>query len=324
MLRRKYNSATMKSMKAALALIILISSFHVQGAITPTPATFKEKLKALTKKSTRSHSDALIFDLPVTYNKKVSIWISYYQGRGRKWFREWLQRSTRYMPFVQQELQNAGLPLDLAYMVMIESGFSSEATSHADAVGPWQFIETTGQRYGLTKNWWLDERRDLKKSTVAAARYIQDLYREFGSWYLVAASYNMGENGLRRQIIKHGTKDYWALIRAKALPAETQEYVPKILAAMLIAKAPNLYGFRDLERMDKLQYDLVSVPGGTDLDKIADFLGVTRKSLRDLNAEILVGFIPKQIPKHLIRVPKGAAQMVTDYIQQTSQKVAWQ
>ncbi len=299
-----------------LWLSILTFCFQLGAAVPPASQNLKEKLKALTKKSNRSHSDALIFDLPVTYNKKVSVWISYFQGRGRKWFREWLQRSSRYMPFIQRELQNAGLPLDLAYMVMIESGFSSEARSHADAVGPWQFIEATGQRYGLTRNWWLDERRDLKKSTLAAARYIQDLYREFGSWYLVAASYNMGENGLRRQIVKHGTKDYWALIRAKALPSETQEYVPKILAAMLIAKAPNLYGFRDLEKMDPLEYDLVPVPGGTDLDKVADYLGVTRKSLRDLNSEILVGFIPKQVAKHPIRVPKGAGKMVSDYHQQ--------
>lgn len=284
----------------------------------------KEKLKVLTQKTSRSHSDALIFDLPVTYNKKVSTWISYYQTRGRKWFREWLERSTKYMPFIQKELKNAGLPLDLAYMVMIESGFSAQAVSHADAVGPWQFIEATGQRYGLTRNWWLDERRDLKKATIAAARYIRDLHREFGSWYLVAASYNMGENGLRRQILKHGTKDYWELIRLKALPTETQEYVPKILAAMLIAKAPNLYGFRDLEKRDPLKYDMVTVPGGTDLEKLADHLGITRKSLKELNAELLVGYIPKQIEQHHIRVPFGAAKMATDYIQQKSQKVASQ
>lgn len=301
------------------------------AAVAPTPAvqkkplsteispgadkSLKDKLKALSQKSSRSHSDALIFDLPVTYNKKVSGWITFYQTRGRKWFREWLGRASKYMPFIQKELRQAGLPLDLVYMVMIESGFSAQATSHAEAVGPWQFIETTGARYGLKKNWWLDERRDFRKSTLAAGRYISSLYEEFGSWYLVAASYNMGENGLRRQINKHGTKDFWTLIRLKALPLETQEYVPKILAAMLIAKAPNLYGFRDLEKMDPLQYDYVSVPGGTDLDQLADHLGVTRKSLRDLNAEILLGYIPKQIDKHSIRVPVGAKKMAQDYTQ---------
>lgn len=282
--------------------------------------TLKEKLKTLTAKSTHVQSDNLIFDLPVTYNKKVSKWVSYFQNS--KWFRQWLQRSYMYMPFIQIELKRAGLPQDLAYMVMIESGFAPNAISTADAVGPWQFIEATGSRYGLNKTWWLDERRDLKKSTLAAIRYIQDLYGEFGSWYLVAASYNMGENGLRRQIKKYGTKDYWTLIKLNALPQETQDYVPKILAAMLIAKAPNLYGFRDLEKMDPLEYEVVLVPGGVELNSLADHLGVTRKSLKDLNAELYLGYIPRQVEKHFIRVPKGASRIVSSYVHQINRKVA--
>ncbi|MEK2644167.1 lytic transglycosylase domain-containing protein [Bdellovibrio sp. BCCA] len=319
---------------AALLFPILMTSFSAHAetpktapAVPVTPVnqaqTLKEKLKSLTARSTNVHSDNLIFDLPVTYNKKVSKWIAYYQGpRGNKWFREWLQRSYKYMPFIQEELKGANLPLDLAYMVMIESGFAPNAISHADAVGPWQFIEATGSRYGLSKTWWLDERRDLKKSTLAATRYLRDLYSEFGSWYLVAASYNMGENGLRRQIKKYGTKDYWTLIKLNALPQETQEYVPKILAAMLIAKAPNLYGFRDLEKMDPLEYEVVVVPGGTDLGPLADHLGVTRKSLKDLNAELYLGYIPRQVEKHFIRVPKGAGRLVSSYVYQNHRKVA--
>jgi len=283
-------------------------------AAAPNAMTLKEKLKTLTAKTTTVQSDALIFDLPVTYNKKVSKWVVYYQTRGNKWFKNWLQRSYKYMPFITAELKKAGIPTDLGYMVMIESGFISHATSHADAVGPWQFIEPTGNRYGLSKTWWLDERRDLRKSTLAAIRYMKDLYAEFGSWYLVAASYNMGENGLRRQIKKHGTKDYWALIKLNALPEETQEYVPKILAAMLISKAPNLYGFRELERMDPLEYEVVLVPGGTDLDPLADHLGVTRKALKDLNAELYLGYIPRQVEKHYIRVPKGASRFVANFV----------
>jgi len=276
--------------------------------------SLKEKLQNLTQKNTHAaNNNTLIFDLPVTYNKKVSKWIHYYQTRGQKWFREWLARSSKYMPFIQAELQRANLPTDLAFMVMIESGFSASAVSHAEAVGPWQFIGPTGNRYGLQNNWWLDERRDLKKSTLAAIRYLKDLREEFGSWYLVAASYNMGESGLRRQIKKCQTKDYWTLVQKGALPEETQEYVPKILAAMLIAKAPNLYGFRDVEKLDPLDYEVVSVPGGTDLDGVADHLGVTRKSLKDLNAEILLGYIPRQIDRHYIRVPKGAGKMVSAY-----------
>ncbi|MBX2988554.1 MAG: lytic transglycosylase domain-containing protein [Bdellovibrionaceae bacterium] len=280
----------------------------------PAPS-LQERLQELTRKNPRQSSDSLVFDLPVTYNKKVSKWIGYYQVRGQRWFREWLERSTRFMPFIQKELKAAGLPSDLAFMVMIESGFSFHATSVADAVGPWQFIEPTGARYGLSRKWWLDERRDLVKSTRAAIRYLKDLHAEFGSWYLVAASYNMGENGLRRQINKHKTKDFWELVKRGALPLETQEYVPKILAAMLITKAPNLYGFRDLERQEPFDYEILSVPGGTDLNHLADLLGVTRKAIKDLNAELILGYVPREINKHTIRLPRGAGRIVAEYVQ---------
>jgi len=257
-----------------------------------------------------SGQSPLIFDLPVTYNYQVSFWVNHFQTRGQKWFREWLERASRYLPFIQDELKKANLPSDLAYMVMIESGFSSHARSSAEAVGPWQFIETTGNRYGLEKNWWLDERKDLRKATLAAISYITDLHMEFKSWYLVAAAYNMGEGGLKRIMKRHNTRDYWTLVQRRAIPKETQDYVPKILAAMLISKAPSLYGFRALERHEPLQYDLIPAPGGTDLDKLADQIGVTRKSLRDLNAELLLGYIPKAVSSHNIRVPKGASKIV--------------
>ncbi len=296
---------------------------EVNAPILSPSEKLKNQLREAKAKNRRpSNNEVLMFDLPVTYNKKVSHWISYYQVRGQKWFREWLVRGSKFLPYIQRELKQKHLPLDLSYMVMIESGFSPFAKSVANAVGPWQFIRTTGERYGLRTSWWLDERRDLKKSTLAAARYIKDLYSEFGSWYLVIASYNMGENGLRRQTVKHGTKDYWQLIQKRALPTETQEYVPKILAAMLIAKAPNLYGFRNLDVLDPLDYDMVRVKGGLDLDKLAGALGVTRKSLRDLNAELVTGYVPQQIKHHEIKVPKGAAPLVSKIVNSTNVQLA--
>ena len=315
-------------------LVITISFFGLRSrAATPqsqklsAPTTtqvdgksLKEKIKALTLNNKHSSSNALIFDLPVTYNKQVSKWVDYYQTKGQRWFREWLERSSTYMPFIQKELSRANLPTDLAFMVMIESGFSPYSVSHADAVGPWQFIESTGSRYGLSKAWWIDERKDFAKSTLAAIRYIKDLYEEFGSWYLVAASYNMGEAGLRRQIKKHNTRDYWNLIKLKALPQETQEYVPKILAAMLISKAPNLYGFRNVAKRAVFDYDVITVPGGIEIDSLAEHLGVTKKALKDLNSELILGYIPRQIEKHDIRVPKGSTKLVTKYVQDRSGK----
>ena len=283
--------------------------------------TLREKLILLERKQT-GKTDHFIFDLPVTYNKKVSRWIAFFQENGKGFFRDWLEKSSKYMPTIQNELKKAGLPMDLAYMVMIESGFSSSAVSSAQAVGPWQFISATGKNYGLHQNYWLDERRDLTKSTKAAINYMKDLYQEFGSWYLVAASYNMGEGGLRRQIKKHGTKDYWELVRKQALPQETQDYVPKILAAMMISKAPNLYGFRNLEPMSPLQTESVVAPANTDLESLADYLSVTRKSIKDINAELVLGYVPKSVSGHTIRIPKGATRYALEFFRDQNKKFA--
>ena len=312
-------------------LIILFSlkTFAVVSQVKTTPSstsnkndlTLSQKLKLLENKQTNK-TDHFIFDLPVTYNKKVATWISYFQTRGKNFFRNWLEKSTKYMPLIQQELKNAGLPVDLAYMVMIESGFSSSAVSTADAVGPWQFIESTGKNYGLSKNWWLDERRDIKKSTLAAIKYLKDLKREFGSWYLVAASYNMGENGLRNKIIKYRTNDYWELVKYNALPQETQDYVPKILAAMMISKAPNLYGFRNIDAEYPLQYEVIWAPSGTDLESLAAHLNITQKAMKDLNAELLLSYIPKQISGHYIRIPLGSLSVAKQFFRDQNKKIA--
>lgn len=284
-------------------------------------SALRKKLALIEKKQTHK-TDHFIFDLPVTYNKKVATWIAFFQTKGKNFFRNWLEKSTKYMPLLQSELKKAGLPTDLAYMVMIESGFSANAISTAQAVGPWQFIQNTGKSYGLRQNWWLDERRDIKKSTGAAIRYLKDLKEEFGSWYLVAASYNMGEGGLRRQIRKYQTNDYWELVKLRALPQETQDYVPKILAALMISKAPNLYGFRDIDAQYPLQYEVVLAPGGTNLDEMADHLNVTRKSMRELNSELILGYIPKEINGHPIRIPLGSLSVAKKYFRDQTLRYA--
>lgn len=302
------------------ALVSEVCFTSTAHAAIPT-LTLKDKLKMLEQKQTHQ-TDHFIFDLPVTYNKKVGAWISFFQTKGKNFFREWLEKSTKYMPLLQSELRKSGLPTDLAYMVMIESGFSNHAISSAQAVGPWQFIETTGKNYGLKKNWWLDERRDIQKSTQAAIRYLSDLKNEFGSWYLVAASYNMGENGLRRQIKRYGTSDYWQLVKLGALPQETQDYVPKILAALMISKAPNLYGFREIAAQYPLQFEQMWAPGGTDLDQLADYLNITRKSMKDLNAELLLGYIPRQAAGHTIRIPAGSLRLAQQFLRDQNKKFA--
>ena len=275
-----------------------------------------QKILQDSKKFGRPSSPPLAFDLPVTYNSEVRHWIRFFQTKGRKNFNIWLQRAHRYFPVIKKKLIQHNMPQDLAYLAMIESGLSSLAKSHANAVGPWQFIRTTANRFGLRTQWWLDERRNLEKSTLAAISYLKILHEEFGSWYLVFASYNMGENGVRRRIKKHKTTDYWKLVRRKAIPKETQEYVPKLIATMLIAKAPGLYGFRDVRPLSPLQFDEVRIPGGTNINSLADHLGVSRKYFRYLNAELVKGFVPKKVKSHKIKIPRGARRMVSLYLSQ--------
>jgi hypothetical protein len=183
------------------------------------------------------------FDYPITVNSAVEKWIDYFTGRGRKHFVKYLERSEHFIPFIQPLLRQYGLPEDLVYLAMIESGFNNHARSFAKAVGPWQFIPATGKRYGLSVNWWVDERRDTRKSSLSAAQYLKDLYEMFHSWEVAAASYNAGEAKLARAIRRYGTSDFWALARHRFLRPETRDYVPKIIAAALISKNRTQFGF---------------------------------------------------------------------------------
>jgi len=254
------------------------------------------------------------FDIPVTYNTKVKWWINYFQTTGQKWFRTWLERSHAYLPQMQRVLRDRGMPQDLAYVAMIESGFSPQATSTAEAVGYWQFIAPTARRYGLKTTWWLDERRDFTKSTSAASRYLADLFHQFGSWYLTAAAYNMGEGRMQKLVKRYHTHNFWILSKRADFPDETRQYIPKLLAAMLIAKAPQLYGFHDLIFQQPYRYDYFNVPGGTDLYNLAHYLGVGAHELVRLNPELVKGFVPSFVRSHRIRVPKGLVPKVSQFV----------
>jgi len=254
------------------------------------------------------------FDIPITYNTKVKWWINYFQTTGRKWFRTWIERSHAYLPIMQKMLAARGLPQDLAYVAMIESGFSPHAISTAEAVGYWQFITPTANRYGLRTNWWLDERRDFSKSTTAAARYLGDLFRQFGSWYLTAAAYNMGEGRMQRLVTKYNSKNFWVLSKRADFPEETKQYIPKMLAAMLIAKAPRLYGFHQIVPKEPHSYDYFQVPGGTDLYNLARYIRVPSSDLTKLNPELLKGFVPTSAGSHKIRIPKGSTLRVSEFV----------
>src|SRR6185312_16022487 len=158
-------------------------------------------------------------------------------------FEKYLERSEFFIPYIQPLLKQNGMPEDLVYLAMIESGFNNFARSRARAVGPWQFMSATGKRYGLAVNWWVDERRDIRKSTLAAVEYLRDLYTIFQSWELAAAAYNAGEAKVARAVRRFGSKDFWVISRYRFLRPETRDYVPKMIAAAIIEKNREQFGF---------------------------------------------------------------------------------
>jgi membrane-bound lytic murein transglycosylase D len=301
---------------------LFLLSFQTQAAI---PQDNAEELRQLVQKMVDSRlKDAKAshfgpvdqgpsFDIPVTYNGKVKWWINCFQTTNRKWFRLWMERASAYLPNMQIVLKSKNMPQDLAFVAMIESGFSPHAVSSASAVGYWQFIGPTATRYGLQMSWWLDERRDFTKSTGAAARYLGDLYRQFKTWYLTAAAYNMGEGKLQRLIDRYHTRNYWELARKPDFPQETRDYIPKLLAAMFISKAPKLYGFDQLNFHSMNQFEYYTVPGGTDLVHLAHYISYPSDSLLGMNPELLKGFVPANVSAHRIRIPRGATAQVTEY-----------
>lgn len=187
------------------------------------------------------------FDLPIEMNKSVEKWITYFTGKGRERFEKYLERSEYFVPFIKPILQNAKAPEDLVFLAMIESGFNNNARSHSRAVGAWQFMSATGRRYGLDVNWWVDERRDVEKSTIAAIQYLKELNGMFGSWHLATAAYNAGEAKIGRAIKKYKTNDFWEMTSGnrKYLKAETRNYVPKLFAAAIIGKNRKQFGFQE-------------------------------------------------------------------------------
>ena len=227
------------------------------------------------------------YDIPVEMNDAVVAYIRFFQTDAREHFSKWLTRSTRYIPMMRKVLEREGLPLDTVYLAMIESGFSAYAYSFAKAAGPWQFVVGTSRRYGLLTDFWVDERRDPYKSTIAASKYLKELKARFhGDWYLAWAGYNAGEGKISRAIRKEKTTDFWRMMgRGRTLRAETKHYVPKLIAAALIAKHPERFGFH-VDYDQPRDFEEVRVPDATDLHVVAKAAGIAFEELRDLNPEL--------------------------------------
>jgi len=265
------------------------------------------------------------YEIPLETNEHVERWIEFFTtGAGRTRFRIYLERSGAFEDMIRQRLRDAEMPEDLLYLAMIESGMNPNAYSRAHAVGLWQFIKGTGRRYDLEIGYWLDERRDPFKATDAAVAHLGDLYEEFGSWYLAAAAYNAGAGRVSRGIKKTGSSDFWDLADARVLRSETRNYVPKLIAATMIATNPETYGFTDIEWAPPLEFDVVDVPDATSFDVLAEAAGTTENEIRRLNPQYPRRVTPPDGAAE-VRVPKGqSAAFVVAYAQvPASERVTW-
>ena len=246
--------------------------------------------------------------IPIVMNKKVENAINFFQNKGRKVFTIWLERGNHYIPYLKSIIQEEGMPEDLVYLAMIESGFKPHAYSYAHASGIWQFIASTGKIFGLNIDWWYDERRDPEKATRASMKYLRALYTEFDDWYLAMASYNCGEGKVRRHVQKYGTKDFWKLTR---LPRQTRNYVPTYIAAAMIAKDPAKYGFLEPEYKQFEPVDSVLITECVDLEQIAKFSGTDVKTISNLNPAVTRWCTPPD-QEIWVKLPAGSNVNITE------------
>jgi membrane-bound lytic murein transglycosylase D len=253
------------------------------------------------------------WDLPIVRNESVQRFVDLFHKQQTDRMALYLKRSGRYEGMIRSKLRERGMPEDLLYLSMIESGFNPNAKSRAEAVGLWQFMAPTARDYGLRVDSYVDERRDPERSTDAALRYLQDLYNQFGSWNLAAAAYNTGGGRVAR-IMKEETgtvrgqeSDFWR-IRGR-LPSDTREYIPLMFAAALIGKEPHKYGLEDVERLLPIAVERVEVPASTSLEVVARAIGIEADQLRELNPHLLRGVTPPG-DAFPVRIPEGRSDLL--------------
>lgn len=301
----------------ALAAVVVVAFLAGCSAVTPPPRT-------VTLLPTDSRAASLpALDVPKldplaipsdaqegaevgsnfdTEHPEVAGFLDEYRTRQRDFMESSLERASKHLLQVESILAEEGVPPELAYLPIIESGFRLNAVSRAGAAGPWQFMRHTGRRYGLRIDQYVDERRDLVKATRAAARYLRDLHDMFGDWHLSLAAYNSGEGKIFRVLERSSIEDFWAITDRGYLPRETSEFVPRFIAAMEIAMSPEEYGFYDVERHSPLPVDSVMPPGSISLSSVARLTGTELRTIQELNPALSRGIAPSGYP---VLVPRG-------------------
>jgi peptidoglycan lytic transglycosylase D len=261
----------------------------------------------------RSDLESNVHDVPIPLNDRVLAYIELFQGRLHDFIQEGMKRGGRYLPMIQSVFRAEGLPLDLAYVPLVESAFKPNALSRAKARGVWQFMAGTGTENGLRRDWFIDERSDPEKATQAAAKYLLSLAQMFeGDWHLALASYNGGPGRVQRALKRGRVDDFWKLAaRPRLLPRETREYVPMILAAIVIARNPTQYGF-DFEAEPTLAYETVMLSRPVDLRRVAEWADTTIDEIQDLNPELRRWTTPVRESQYELKVPAGKGRQVTE------------
>ena len=252
-----------------------------------------------------------VHDIDIPLNKKVLSFVELFSGRLKGHLEEGLSRGARYLPMIQEVFRAEGLPLDLAYVPLIESAFKPNAVSRAKAKGIWQFMQGTGLENGLKHDWYIDERSDPEKATYAAANYLKVLNKMFGGdWHLALASYNGGPGRVQRAMKQSGKQDFWSLTATtRYLPRETRDYVPLILAAVIVARNPGQYGL-DIRPMEAPDYETVTLPSAVDLRRVAEWSGAPVQAIQDLNPELRRWTTPVRATDYELRVPAGTGDLV--------------
>ncbi len=232
--------------------------------------------------------------LPIVRNASVEKWVHYFQTKAHRSFLGWTARGEAFRPSVESVLLEKGVPAEFYYVSLIESGFVLHATSPRKAVGPWQIVQDTGERYGLKVNDWVDQRRDPVRSTYAAANLFKNLYIRYNDWYLVLAAYNGGPRRVDEAIKKGGTRDYWELVRRGFLKKETADFVPKLLAAVIVGSDPLNFGFpaKVMQASQSFPEGMIRIQRPVHLDELAKKLGVSTRNLREWNPELLRSITP--------------------------------